>query len=75
PETIDTESEAFWGLMHKMWLNTDAMRKAEAEASGLFTTLKVAALKDSNGLTFLLLFLHTPHRQPLPADVRMQPVW
>jgi len=75
PETIDTEAEGFWELMGKMWQNTDAMRKAEAEGSGLFTKLKVTALKVSNGLTFLRLFLRTPHRQPLPADVRMQPVW
>jgi len=75
PETIDTESEGFWELMGKMWENTDAMRKAEAQGSGLFTKLKVTALKVSNGLTFVRLFLRTPHRQALPADVRMQPVW
>jgi magnesium-protoporphyrin IX monomethyl ester (oxidative) cyclase len=75
PETLDTDSEAFWGLMHQMWLNTDAMRKAEANGNGVFTKLKVTALKVANGLTFLRLFLRTPHSQALPADVRMQPVW
>jgi hypothetical protein len=29
----------------------------------------------ANALTFVRLFLRRPHRQPLPADVRMQPVW
>jgi len=50
------------------------MRAAEAKG-GLLTTLKVTALKVANGLTFLRLFLRSPHRQPLPADVRMQAVW
>jgi magnesium-protoporphyrin IX monomethyl ester (oxidative) cyclase len=74
PETIDTESEAFWGLMHQMWLNTDRMRQLEVKG-GVGTGLKVALLKAANGLLFLRLFLRRPHRQPLPADVRMQPVW
>jgi hypothetical protein len=51
------------------------MRKAEAGGGGVFTKLTVTALKVANGLTFLRLFLRTPHRQALPADVRMQPVW
>jgi magnesium-protoporphyrin IX monomethyl ester (oxidative) cyclase len=33
PETVDTEHEGFWALMHQMWLNTDAMRKAEQAAT------------------------------------------
>jgi magnesium-protoporphyrin IX monomethyl ester (oxidative) cyclase len=74
PDTIDTESEAFWSLMDRMWRNTDAMRKAEA-AGGLGATIKVAALKASNVLIFARLFLRRPHRQALPADVRVQPVW
>jgi magnesium-protoporphyrin IX monomethyl ester (oxidative) cyclase len=74
PDTIDTESEAFWGLMDRMWRNTDAMRRAEA-TGGFVSTVKVTLLKAANALTFVQLFLRTPHRQALPADVRMQPVW
>ena len=74
PDTIDTESEAFWGLMDRMWRNTDAMRQAEA-AGGFMSGIKVALLKAANGLTFVQLFLRPPHRQALPADVRIQPVW
>ncbi len=74
PHTLDTESEAFWALLDRMWHNTDAMRKAE-ETGGLLATLKVTALKGRNALIFLQLFLRPPHKQALPADVRMQPVW
>jgi magnesium-protoporphyrin IX monomethyl ester (oxidative) cyclase len=74
PHTIDTESEAFWSLLNRMWRNTDAMRKAE-EQGGVFSAVKVALLKAANALTFVQLFLRPPHKQALPADVRMQPVW
>jgi magnesium-protoporphyrin IX monomethyl ester (oxidative) cyclase len=74
PDTIDTESEGFWALMDRMWRNTDAMREAEA-AGGVVSSIKVVLLKAANALTFVQLFLRRPHRQALPADVRMQPVW
>ena len=74
PDTIDTESEGFWALMDRMWKNTDAMRKHEA-AGGFMSGIKVVVLKAANALTFVQLFLRTPNRQALPADVRMQPVW
>jgi len=74
PHTLDTESEGFWALLDRMWHNTDAMRKVE-EAGGMFTSLKVTALKARNAAIFLQLFLRAPHKQALPADVRMQPVW
>jgi hypothetical protein len=72
--TFDTESEAFWALMDRMWKNTDAMRKHDP-AGGFLSGVKVVLLKAANALTFVQLFLRTPHRQALPADVRMQPVW
>jgi magnesium-protoporphyrin IX monomethyl ester (oxidative) cyclase len=74
PDTIDTESEAFWALMDRMWKNTDAMRKIET-AGGFMSGVKVVLLKAANALTFVQLFLRAPHRQALPADVRVQPVW
>jgi magnesium-protoporphyrin IX monomethyl ester (oxidative) cyclase len=74
PETIDTEAAGFWSLLDTMWKNTEAMRKAE-QKGGMFAGLKVAGLKAANAFTFLRLFLRRPHRQALPADVRMQPVW
>ena len=74
PHTIDTESDAFWNLLGKMWKNTDAMRTAET-AGGFWATVKVALLKASNAGIFVRLFLQTPHKQALPADVRMQPTW
>jgi len=74
PETIDTDNEAFWVSLDRMWKNTDAMRQAEA-AGGMMSGIKVLLLKAANGFTFVQLFLRSPHRQALPADVRMQPVW
>ncbi len=48
----------------------------EIEAKGgALAGLRVARLKAANGLVFLRLFLTRPHRQALPADVRLQPVW
>jgi hypothetical protein len=57
-----------------MCRNTDAMRTLE-KSGGVFTKVRVTLLKVANGLTFVQLFLRPPHRQALPADVRMQPVW
>ncbi len=74
PHTIDTESEAFWSLLDRMWRTTDAMRRVE-EKGGVLSRVKVAFLKVANGFTFVRLFLLAPHKQALPADVRMQPVW
>lgn len=74
PETIDTDDPRFWALLDRMWRNTEAMRAAE-ERGGLFGKLKGFAMRASNVFVFARLFLRRPHRQPLPADVRMQPVW
>jgi len=74
PETIDTDNPKFWALLEEMWQNTDQMNHIE-KAGGVLATARVAALKAANGLVFLRLFALTPHRQALPADVRVQPVW
>ena len=74
PHTLDTESEEFWALLATMWKNTDAMRKAE-ENGGVFSSIKVALLKAANVVTFVRLFVRTPVKQALPADVRLQPSW
>jgi magnesium-protoporphyrin IX monomethyl ester (oxidative) cyclase len=74
PHTIDTESEAFWDLLGTMWKNTDAMRKAE-ERGGFMSSVKVVLLKAANVLTFARLYFRSPHKQALPADVRLQPTW
>jgi magnesium-protoporphyrin IX monomethyl ester (oxidative) cyclase len=74
PDTVDTDNPAFWGLLDRMWRTTDAMRRAEA-AGGALAGLKVALLKAANVVTFARLFLMRPVTQPLPADVRVQPVW
>jgi len=41
----------------------------------VLASVRVAVLKMANALVFLRLFLLTPHRQALPADVRVEPVW
>ena len=74
PDTVDTDNPAFWGLLDRMWRTTDAMRRAEA-AGGVLGGVKVALLKAANVVTFARLFLMRPVTQPLPADVRVQPVW
>lgn len=74
PHTIDTDAPEFWALLDRMWKNTDAMRVAE-EKGGVLSSLKVLALKVRNGFIFARLYLRSPHRQELPANVRMQAVW
>jgi magnesium-protoporphyrin IX monomethyl ester (oxidative) cyclase len=74
PDTVDTDNPAFWALLDRMWRTTDAMRKAEA-SGGVLGGVKVALLKAANVVTFARLFLMRPVTQPLPADVRVQPVW
>jgi magnesium-protoporphyrin IX monomethyl ester (oxidative) cyclase len=74
PDTVDTDNPAFWALLDRMWRTTDAMRRAEA-AGGVLGGVKVALLKAANVVTFARLFLMRPVTQPLPADVRVQPVW
>ena len=74
PETIDTDNPRIWALFEQMWQNTRKMGEIEAKG-GAFAKLRVARLKAANGLVFLRLFLTTPHRQALPADVRLEPVW
>jgi magnesium-protoporphyrin IX monomethyl ester (oxidative) cyclase len=74
PETIDTDNPRVWELMEEMWQNTKRMDEIEKQG-GVFAAVRVTALKAANALVFLRLFLVTPHRQALPADVRVQPVW
>jgi magnesium-protoporphyrin IX monomethyl ester (oxidative) cyclase len=74
PDTVDTDNPAFWALLDRMWRTTDAMRRAEA-SGGVLGGVKVALLKAANVVTFARLFLMRPVTQPLPADVRVQPVW
>jgi magnesium-protoporphyrin IX monomethyl ester (oxidative) cyclase len=74
PDTIDTDNPRIWALFEEMWQNTKRMGEIE-KAGGALAKARVAALKAKNGLVFLRLFLTKPHRQALPADVRVQPVW
>lgn len=74
PETIDTDNPKVWALFEAMWQNTRRMNEIEAKG-GLLAGVRVAALKAANALVFARLFLIPPHRQALPANVRMEPVW
>ncbi len=74
PETIDTDNPKFWALLDEMWQNTDKMNQIE-KAGGALASARITALKAANGLVFARLFALAPHRQALPADVRVQPVW
>jgi magnesium-protoporphyrin IX monomethyl ester (oxidative) cyclase len=74
PHTVDTDAPEFWALLDTMWRNTQAMQAATARG-GLVGRLQALRCKAANVLTFARLFLRAPHKAPLPADVRLQPVW
>ncbi len=72
PHTIDVENPKFWALLEMMYRNTVAL-EANRQAGG--SKLRELALKASNAFAFLRLFLLPVQRKPLPADVRLAPVW
>ena len=74
PDTIDLEHPRAFALMEGMARNAAALRALEG-ATGLAARARRARLLAANGLAFARLFLMRPHRQPLPADVRLRPVW
>jgi magnesium-protoporphyrin IX monomethyl ester (oxidative) cyclase len=74
PETIDTDNPKVWALFEEMWRNTAKMNEIE-QRGGALAGVRVAALKAANALVFARLFLIPPHRQALPANVRLEPVW
>lgn len=74
PVTMDTENPRFWELLQRMYENTEAIHAAE-RAGGFGNTLKAKALMAANGLTFVQLYFMRPVERPLPANVRLQPVW
>ncbi|HMV30656.1 MAG TPA: magnesium-protoporphyrin IX monomethyl ester (oxidative) cyclase [Gemmatimonadales bacterium] len=68
PHTIDVDNPKFWALLEKMYRNTVALQQGGSK-------LRAFALQASNAVTFLRLFLLPVKRQPLPSNVRLEPVW
>ncbi len=70
PDTIDVDNPKFWALLERMYRNTVALNENAGRSK-----LRALALQASNAALFLRLFLLPVRRQPLPANVRMEPVW
>ncbi len=68
PDTIDVDNPKFWALLERMYQNTVALQQGGSK-------LRALALQASNAVTFLRLFLLPVRRQPLPSNVRLEPVW
>ncbi|MFM8780545.1 MAG: magnesium-protoporphyrin IX monomethyl ester (oxidative) cyclase, partial [Gemmatimonadota bacterium] len=74
PVTIDTDNPQFWALLERMHQNMQTMAQADA-AGGIGGAVRSTLAKLDNGLTFVrLMFLPAKHA-PLPANVRLEPVW
>lgn len=72
PNTIDVDNPTFWRLLERMYQHTVAI-EANARAGG--SKLTDLRLKAANAITFLRLFFLPVRRKPLPANVRLEPVW
>jgi len=74
PVTVDTDNPAFWALLERMHQNMQAIERAQA-AGGVGGALRSFAAKLDNGITFLRLMVLPAKHAPLPANVRLEPVW
>jgi hypothetical protein len=60
--------------MERMLQNTRALAEL-GESTGAGAALRRVALMAGNGVTFARLFLTRARHAPLPAKVRLEPVW
>ena len=74
PVTIDTDNPRFWALLERMHRNMQAIERADA-AGGIGGAARSVLAKLDNGLTFVRLMLLPAKHAPLPANVRLEPVW
>jgi magnesium-protoporphyrin IX monomethyl ester (oxidative) cyclase len=74
PDTLDTDNPRLWAHMETLFQNTKALADADQQG-GVVGKLRGIALRASNVVTFLRLFLVPPKRNVLPANPRIQPVW
>lgn len=72
PHTIDVENPAFWTLLERMYQNTVAIEENRRQRN---SRLRDVALKAANAWTFLRLYFLPVRKKPLPANVRLEPVW
>ena len=74
PVVVDTDNPRLWALFERLYRNTVAIGEAERRG-GLLGRLKAAALRVDCGVTFARAYFQRAVPNPLPADVRLQPVW
>jgi len=74
PVTLDIDNPAFRAAMENMLVLSRKMAAVRAKG-GVFAKLAYAGLQARAGFTFVRMFLMTPKRHELPADIRMVPTW
>ena len=74
PVVVDTDNPRLWELFERLYQNTVAIAEA-TKRGGLLGKLKATALRVDCGITFLRCYFQPAIVNPLPADVRLQPVW
>jgi magnesium-protoporphyrin IX monomethyl ester (oxidative) cyclase len=74
PVTLDLDNPKFYAILEQMYRNTQALGEAD-KRGGVVGKLTRARLMLANGLAFARLYTLPALRNPLPANVRMQPVW
>jgi len=74
PVTLDIDNPAFRAAMDKMLVISRKMAAVKAR-KGVLAKLSYAGLQAQAGVNFLRMFMMTPKRHELPADIRMVPTW
>ncbi len=74
PVTIDFDNPRVWALMQGMFENTRALAGLAGE-TGIGARLRRGRLLLANGLAFAKLYVTPAKHAPLPANVRLEPVW
>jgi magnesium-protoporphyrin IX monomethyl ester (oxidative) cyclase len=74
PVELDLDNPRFWALLDRMDRNNQQIASARAQG-GIGGAIKRLGALASNAITFAQLYLLPAKRNPLPAEVRLDPVW
>lgn len=74
PVTIDLDNPKFLAGLNRLLAISDKINAAQSETS-ISGKLKRAWLSASAGATFLKLYMLPAQNNPLPAEIRLEPVW
>jgi magnesium-protoporphyrin IX monomethyl ester (oxidative) cyclase len=74
PVTLDVDGPGFMADMDRLWQISEKMSDARRQG-GIGGRLRGVGLGISGATTFARLFFRRPRKHPLPAEIRLSPVW